>query len=156
MRWILGTLAAIFAGIYRRLFGSAPPPGAWTPPVIDEVEIFETRLASVLPPGWTLERRDLRPWGGQPDSQPYLADGQRGWVLSTPWPGHDPQRAQVWLFLFRSPGPLSPQQAVLTRWERFDVVAQDPASIRIGNDSFSWTTLPGWPNAKADIVAALA
>ena len=158
MQSLLRTLAAVLAAIYQHLFGQPSPPGHWTPPVLDEAEAFESRLIRVLPAGWTVDRRERRPWY-RPlprSSQPYLTDWDRSWVLSTPWPGHEPQRAQVHLHLVRDADSLPPSKETLARWERFTVVAQDPAVMEIDNDSFAWHTLPGWPTARADLVTALA
>ena len=159
MRQLLRLAALLLAAraLHRAFFGPTPDPDL--PPLIDEVEALERRLRPVLPGGWTLERRPQRPWDPGPAplaSRPYLEDWARAWVLSAPWPGHEPQRAQVHLFLLRDTGGLSVDREMLARWERFSVAAQDPAAIAIGNDRFTWATLPGWPTARADIIAALA
>ena len=77
-------------------------------------------------------------------------------MLSTPWPNHEPQRAQVLLYLLRDGAALGPGREIVARWERFAVAGQDPSVLQIGNDAFTWATLPGWPTARADIASALA
>lgn len=158
MRRLLRLLALLLAAraVHQALFGATPGPD--TPPVLDEAEALERRLRSVLPPAWHLEQRVRRPWhlGGPDASRPYLGEWDRAWVLSTPWPGHEPQRAQIVLHLLRDGGSLRRRQEIVARWERFAVVAQNPGVVRIGDDAFTWATLPGWPTARADLAAALA
>jgi hypothetical protein len=157
MRQFLRLLALLLAAraLHRVLFGGAPGPD--TPPLIDEVEAFERRIGTVLPRTWTLARwaRRLDTMPGPP-SRPYLDEWDRAWVLSTPWPGHEPQRAQIVLHLLRDGDGVGPGHDVVAQWERFTVLGQDPAVIAIGTDRFTWATLPGWPTARADLAAALA
>ncbi|HKZ08503.1 MAG TPA: hypothetical protein VJU81_23755 [Methylomirabilota bacterium] len=156
MRQLLRLIALLLAAraLHRVLFGGVPGPDI--PPVIDEVEALERRIGTVLPRTWTIERRPRRIDGAPgPPSRPYLDDWDRAWVLSTPWPGQAPQRAQIVLHLLRDGGSVGPHQEVLSPWERFTVVAQDPSVVSIGGDAFSWATLPGWPSARADLRAAL-
>jgi hypothetical protein len=158
MRFLM-LVQAIVLAVRRFLFGTAgSPAGLGLPPLIDEVEAFEDRLGSVLPGTWSLERVDRRPWDplSRGRSLPYLSDLDRSWVLSTPWPGEAPQRAQVHLFLIMDGAPIPASKDVLTRWERFTVVAQDPTVIQIANRAFTWDTLPDWPDARAEIIGALA
>ncbi len=139
----------------RRLFGSSITIG--TPPTIDEIEAFEDRLNWILPHNWSLEKRDRRPFEipSSRSSKPYLDDWNRYWVLSTPWPTHEPQRAQIHLYLIQNSVALPNNKELLTNWERFSIVAQDPSVVQINNDSFTWMTLPGWSDAKDDIKNSL-
>lgn len=142
----------------RNLFGrNTNSLGPTIPPIIDEVEVFENILLSALPINWTFERRNRRSIGplGLRSTTPYLSDWNRYWVLSTPWPGNEPQRVQIHLYLIREIGTLHNDKEHLTNWERFSVVAQNPSVIQINNQSFTWATLPGWPNAKDDIINSL-
>ena len=157
MRQLLRLLALLLAvrALHRVLFETVPT--ADTPPLLDEAEALEHRLRAVLPRTWTLEARVRQPWRfGPAASRPYLAEWDRAWVLSTPWPGHAPQRAQIVLYLLRDGTGMGPHHEILARWERFTVAAQDPATLAIGSDRFSWATLPGWPSARADLAATLA
>jgi hypothetical protein len=126
------------------------------PPVIDEVEAFERRVERAMPPSWTLERLDLRPTrparsaGSRPWADPY----HRAWLLSTPWPGTN-QRVQVMLFLAEKETAPPTHLERLTEWERFIVVADDPAAMVIAGVSHGWDDLPDWPDARLALTAAL-
>lgn len=133
------------------------PIDATVPLLADESEAFEKRIGMALPGGWTIDRHHRAPMFavGKPTSEPYRLDSERYWILSTPWPGKEPQRAQVVLYLFRDPAGVPAHLERLATWERFALFAQDPADVSIGGSSFTWSTLPGWSGARAAIVAAM-
>ena len=104
MRFFVRILS-ILRSIFSRIFGSI---NSATPAIIDEVEIFENILLSIIPVNWSMEKRNRRPLFllNPPTSKPYLDSWHRYWVLSTPWPGHEPQRAQIHLYLLQDSRPL--------------------------------------------------
>ena len=136
---------------FRRLFlgDRAPLGGIGLPPLVDEIEEFEDRIRSVLPPDWTLERINIRPWYRGKERKPvlFLNQWNRLWSLQTLWPGHEPQNVQIQLYLVIDTTTISPDKEVLGVWKRFTVVAQDPETIVIDGAFFTWSTLPGWPDA---------
>lgn len=138
---------------FRILFGGSSTLTSDIPPIIDEVEVFENILLSILPSNWTLEITSNRPLDplGYDETKPHLGDWDHFWILSTLWPGHEPQRIQIHLYLLRKIGTLHSDKEKLADWERFSVIAQNPSVIQINNESYTWTNLPGWPNAKDDI-----
>lgn len=156
LRYFFQTL--LFA--FRRLFlgARAPLGGIGLPPLVDEVEEFEDRIRSVLPPDWTLEKINIRPWYQNKgrNSLLHLNQWDRLWSLQTLWPGHEPQHVQVQLYLVIDTATISLDKEVLGNWKRFTVVAQDPAAIVIDGAFFTWSTLPGWPDAKSEIIKAIS
>ncbi len=156
LRYFFQTL--LFA--FRRLFlgPSAPLGGIGLPPLVDEVEEFEDRIRSVLPPEWTLDKMTIRPWyqNNGSDSPLPINQWDRLWSLQALWPGHEPQHVQVQLYLVIDTTTISLDKEVLGDWKRFAVVAQDPATIGIDETFFTWSTLPGWPDAKSEIIKAIS
>ena len=127
------------------------------PPLIDEIEMFEDQIRTVLPINWNIDRFIIRPLY-QPFKRliPYVSDFNRVISLQTEWPGNQPQQAQIQLFLITNATPIPPNYEVLGRWRRFTVVAQPPESIRIDAMFFSWSTFPGWPSSREDIISVLS
>ena len=116
-------------------------------PVIDEVDALEQRLRAVLPPTWTLEQRTWRPSGpaGPAASRPYLG----AWIARgcSAHPGPVTSRSAPRSSCTSSATGVA-RDRVKTSWPSGSAsrsVGQDPAVIAIGNDRFTWATLPGRP-----------